>query len=433
MAGFRRTLRSFAATGFVPQGKGDYLNEALRSCSSIVKVLVFNCGSSSLKFASFEGGDTALDRRVRGEIEEIGGTSSRLSLKRGDSNVNEAVAAKDHAEATRIAMEAIGLSSGKNDSPNFIGHRVVHGGSRVVAPTKVDEEVLQELERCSRFAPLHNPAALATIRAVSALLPDIPQAVLTDTAFHHTIPDYAYTYAIPRELAQKHQIRRFGFHGIGHAWMTERYASIAGRPSDSLNLITLQLGAGCSATAIRGGRSVDTSMGLTPLEGLAMATRSGDIDPAIFSYLANSADLTPSEVERLLNHKSGVLGISGASGDMRELMNCENNGDECARLALAVFCYRVRKYIGAYLASPGHTEAIIFGGGIGEHAGEIRARICRGFGHLGIIFDEERNGEMNTREGRFSTEESAVSLWVIPLEEELYIARMVIRLFNSNR
>jgi acetate kinase len=252
-------------------------------------------------------------------------------------------------------------------------------------------------------------------------------ALRSGMAFHHTLPEHARTYAIPRALAARHGIHRFGFHGIGHAWMMERYAEISATPVEKLRLVTLQLGAGCSATAISGGHSVDTSMGLTPLEGLMMATRSGDLDPAIFSYLAKVEQITPEKVEQILNRDSGLLGVSGRSDDLRELEACSTES-ESAALALKMFCYRVRKYIGAYFAVLGGADAIVFGGGIGENSDSTRAHICAGLESLGVVLDEKRNREANGHDARISTDRSPVSVYVIPLDEELYMARAAMRL-----
>jgi acetate kinase len=302
---------------------------------------------------------------------------------------------------------------------------VVHGGPRIFVPTLLDEQTLRELDAATVFAPLHNPPAIATIRAVRERLPGVPAIVIADTGFHRDLPDFARTYALPRDLTRRHGIRRFGFHGVGHAWMMERYAELTGSDLATLNLITLHLGAGCSATAIRGGKSVDTSMGQTPLEGLMMATRSGDLDPALVTLLCEREGITPQEVESMLNHQSGLLGVSGVSGDLRDVQGAADAGDADAALAIAMFCYRIQKYIGQYLAVPGKTAAIIFGGGIGEHADRIRARVCAGLEHLGIVCDDPRNRAANGCELRFSADESPIQLYVIPVDEELYMARAV--------
>jgi acetate kinase len=391
-----------------------------------MKILVFNCGSSSLKFELLElssaGSRTPL---ARGKIEEIG-PHAKLEMSLLGRRSEGAVAAHDHPSAALYVLDAIRPVLDESHPPDAVVHRIVHGGSQVTQAALVNSKVLRALEDASRFAPLHNPPALATLRAVGAQLPQVTAIVVPDTAFHHTMPEYARTYAIPRELARRHEIRRFGFHGVGHAWMAERYAEIAGRPLQDLRLITLQLGSGCSATAIMGGRSIDTSMGLTPLEGLMMRTRSGDLDPAVVAYLMRAENVPVEQVEMILNRESGLAGIAGRS-DVREL---EAASDADAVLALAMFCYRVRKYIGAYMAALGGADAIIFGGGIGEHSAPVREGICAGLEALGIAFDSARN-RAAVGEARISADGSAIEIYVIPLDEELYMARAAMRLLNN--
>jgi acetate kinase len=401
-----------------------------------MKVLVFNCGSSSVKFDLVELDSANGGRSIaRGEFEEVGpGTKYTFLDGQGRKSTGSAPA-PDHASAALFALSWIESLAGElKPQLDAVAHRIVHGGERITRPAIADQAVMRELEEAVRFAPIHNPPALATIRAVNERLAPVTPVVVADTMFHRTLPPHARAYAIPRGLALRHGIRRFGFHGIGHAYMMERYAEISGTAAAKLNLITLQLGAGCSATAIREGRSVDTSMGMTPLEGLMMGTRSGDIDPAIFSYLATSERATPAEVERILNHDSGLLGVSGCSADVREVQAAAD-ADEAGPSALAIemFCYRVRKYVGAYLAALGRADAIIFGGGIGEHADRIRARICAGLEQLGIVLDSESNRQGNGREACISTHGSPIKIYVIPLDEELYIARAAARLVARNR
>jgi acetate kinase len=393
-----------------------------------MKVLVFNCGSSSLKFEMLELARGGRERRqiARGKFEEIGPRATALMTDASGKKTETSVPVENHAAAALRALQWLGSTCGES-KPDVVVHRIVHGGEQVTAPALANDAVVRALDEASRFAPLHNPPALATLRAVSEKLAGVPAVVVPDTAFHHTLPEHARTYAIPRALAARHGIRRFGFHGIGHAWMMERYAEICARPVEELRLVTLQLGAGCSAAAIRGGRSVDTSMGLTPLEGLMMATRSGDLDPAIVGYLAKVEQITPEKVEQILNRDSGLLGVSGRSDDLRELEACSGE-NESAALALKIFCYRVRKYIGAYLAVLGGADAIIFGGGIGENSDNTRAHICTGLEQLGVVLDGERNREANGREVYINADGSRIKLYVIPLDEELYMARAAARL-----
>lgn len=393
-----------------------------------MKILVFNCGSSSLKFELLElaANGELRERVARGVFEEIGLHAHAKMSAAGGRQLDAADAVANHAEAAlhAIAWLREGDSALQLDA---IAHRIVHGGDGVSEPVIADDYVISALDEAARFAPLHNPLAIATLRAVREQFPTVPSIVVADTAFHRTLPPVARTYAIPRALAARHGIHRFGFHGIGHSWMLDRYAEMVGRPPSALNLITLQLGAGCSIAAIRDGQSIDTSMGLTPLEGLMMATRSGDLDPAIFSYLAASEGLSPVEVERILNHESGLLGVSGISGDMRDLEAAAGNRADAA-LAIEMFCYRARKYIGAYVAVLRRVDAIIFGAGIGEHSINARARICKDLDALGIVLDEARNRAANGREASFSADGSRIALWVVPLDEELQMARASARL-----
>jgi acetate kinase len=403
-----------------------------------MRILVFNCGSSSLKFELLEL-DPALGRRGRvigrGNFERIGEAKADAVLIDGrGGETSSAVAVAGHADAAGRAIRWLeGVTGEAKLKLDAIGHRVVHGGPKLVAPAIINETVIGQIEQATAFAPLHNPPALVTIRAVAEQLPAVPSVVVADTAFHRGLPDYARNYALPREFVLRLGLYRFGFHGIGHAWMMDRYAELAASDVGKLNLITLQLGNGCSATAIRNGRSVDTSMGLTPLEGLMMGTRSGDLDPAIVSFICRHDGLSPDQVEALLNRESGLLGVSGVSADLRSVTAAADHGNPDAALAVAMFSYRVRKYVGQYLAVPGKTRAIIFGGGIGEHADRIRAGICAGLEHLGIVLDPDRNRAANGHEFRFSSESSAVELYVIPLDEELYIARAVAGLLNPSK
>jgi len=315
------------------------------------------------------------------------------------------------------------------------GHRVVHGGERFVRSVQIDDAVLAGIEETTELAPLHNPANLRGIMAVRAVLgAGVPQVAVFDTAFHHTLPDHAFLYAIPYSLYRRHRVRRYGFHGTSHRYVAYRWRQLAGRPREGTRLVTLHLGNGCSACAIRDGDSVDTSMGFTPLEGLVMGTRSGDLDPAILDYVAAKEGLSLPEVESLLNKQSGLLGISGLTNDMRELLaEADEHDDRRARLAVEIFCYRARKYLGSYLAALGGADAIVFAGGIGENAPVVRAKILEGMAWAGIHVDPALN-EAHTggREGRISPADgSGPEVWVIPTDEELLIARDTYRVVHG--
>ncbi len=367
-------------------------------------VLAINSGSSSLKFKVIEFDESPRtaarftgSRRYEGSIEGIGLFAAKTMLRPAGKQVVQVTRnVSTHAEAVRCMMQMLEESSrldGQDLRIDAVGHRVVHGGEQFREPVVIDDDVVAAIDRLAEFAPLHIPGSIAGIKGARAALGShIPIVAVFDTAFHRSIPPHAATYAIDLDLARKHGIHRYGFHGIAHASLAGICAAAVKRPLTQLRLITLQLGNGCSATAIDGGRSVDTSMGFTPLEGLVMGTRSGDLDPAVIGHLVRREGLSVDEVERLLNERSGLLGVSGLSRDMRELLNAaEGRPDSRAALALDIFCYRVRKYIGAYLAVLGGTDAIVFGGGIGERSAVIRARICEGMDWCGLRLDPVRN------------------------------------------
>ncbi|MCH7577464.1 MAG: acetate kinase, partial [Chloroflexi bacterium] len=336
----------------------------------------------------------------------------------------ETVPIRNHDEAVRRVFAWVDAQDGKAlRKPDAVGHRVVHGGDRFATPVLIDDEVIAAIEDLNELAPLHNPACVSGIRAARAVLgPGVSMVAVFDTAFHQTLPDYASVYAIPYDLTVRHKIRRYGFHGIADHYSTLRYAQLTATPSDRVNIITLHLGNGCSASAIRDGRSVDTSMGFTPLEGLVMGTRCGDLDPALVGYLARKEGVPVTEVERWLNERSGLLGISGRSNDMRELV-VHAQEDARTRLAIDLFCYRARKYIGAYLAVLGGADAIVFGGGIGENAPAVRGRICDGMEWYGLILDEDRNKAAVGQEAHISTDGSRLHVYVIPVDEAAIIVR----------
>jgi acetate kinase len=403
-----------------------------------VNVLVVNCGSSTLKFQVIQVmGDAtpAVDNKclVDGSVNRIGQKGTiEITVNEGDEQ-SEEVAVKDYVEAMDLALdrlEALGYLG-----PNgvaAVGHRVVQGAERFTRPVIIDDSVIQAIDELSGLAPLHNRPSLEAIRSAwDRLGPDVPMVATFDTLFHLTLPDWASQYPIPPELAEKHRIKRFGAHGLAHRYMTERYAAITAKSQNEIRLITLQLGSGCSATAVQEGRSVDTSMGLTPLEGLMMGTRTGDIDPSLPGYVARCEKVNIEEVEDWLNKRSGLLGVSGSSQDVRDLLEAEEQGDTRAALALDMFCYRVRKYIGAYLAALGGAEAVVFGGGIGENSPSIRERICAGLEWLGLAIDPALNRSKVGSEGRVSTDTAQIHAYVIPVNEAVIIARDTVACLNQ--
>jgi acetate kinase len=394
-----------------------------------MKVLAINCGSSTLKFQVIEvEGEAAPGRERRlasGTVDRIGGRAAIEFNAENGERLQEAAPVADHGEATQRVLGWLG-SCGllEPDGLGAIGHRVVHGGEQLVEPTLIDDEAMDAIEAVSDLAPLHNEPSLRAIRAARAALgAAVPMVAIFDTAFHRNMPERASRYAIPQELAAKHRIWRYGFHGLAHRYMTERYAAITSTPMEQVRLITLQLGNGCSATAVEGGRSADTSMGFTPLEGLMMGTRSGDVDPSLVAFLARREGVSVEEVEGWLNTRSGLLGVSGRSRDMRDLLEAERQGDHRAALAVEMFCYRVRKYIGAYLSVLGGARAVVFGGGIGENAPTVRARICAGMDWCGLMLDQDRNAAAIGVEERISADYAKVHAYVIPVDEAVIIAR----------
>lgn len=403
-----------------------------------MRILVLNSGSSSLKFRLCEVTDdaSAVEAVLGGVIEPLGGPAALHLSSTGASPIHQQRQVRDHAEAIQWLCESLqAQGAGPLGQIDAVGHRVVHGGERFQHPVRIDPHVLEELERLSELAPLHTPACLAGIRAMRALLGDsVPMVAVFDTAFHHTLPAHAATYPIPSALAARYHIRRYGFHGIAHASLADGYARATGRRLADTRLITLQLGNGCSATAIHHGQSIDTSMGFTPLEGLMMGTRCGDLDPALIPYLIRHTALSATAVERLLNEEAGLLGVSGLSHDMRTLLSAAEH-DARAALAIEMFCYRVRKYIGAYLAVLGGADAVIFGGGIGEHAPSIRARICAGMEWCGLRLDPQRNATaMDLPAGsaaRISADEAALAAYVVAADEETWIARETVQCLRT--
>jgi acetate kinase len=405
-----------------------------------MNVLVLNSGSSSLKFQVIATDMDRIqqhrdDRLCRGEVERIGGEAIVTFQKDKDARQKFTAPLRDMSAALDyviryITSDKAGIPGIKSSADiNAVGHRVVHGGELFSESALIDGKVLEDIEECIDLAPLHNPNNIRGIQAAKELLgKDVPQVAVFDTAFHHSIPEQAYLYAIPYHLYQRHRIRRYGFHGTSNRYVAFRYRLMQKLTKEQTHIITLHLGNGCSATAILGGKSVDTSMGMTPLEGLVMGTRSGDLDPAIVDFIAMKEGMSPTEVDGLLNTQSGLLGISGLTNDMRGLLSeLKEHDDRRVRLAVEVFCYRARKYIGAFLASMGGADALVFTGGIGENSPEIRARICEGLEWAGVKLDDAKNQETIAREGRISTEDSRLQAFAIPTDEELLIARDTVR------
>lgn len=401
-----------------------------------MKILVLNCGSSSVKFALIETGGGPDRTLARGLVEPVGASEGTASCEMpGTASRLRAVALPDHNHAIRAALEMLvepGMGVIRDwEEIEAVGHRMVHGGDRFHEPAIITREVVRAIQDCVALAPLHNPHNLSGYFASLALLPRAAHVAVFDTAFHQTMPPKAYTYALPHGLCARYRVRRYGFHGASHRWMAERYAELSGRALGQLRLITCHLGNGCSMCAIEGGRSVDTSMGMTPLEGLVMGTRSGDVDTAAILHLMQWEGLSPERMDALLNKGSGLYGLSGISNDMRTLLEHAERGDERAELAIEVFCYRIRKYVGAYYAVLNGADAVIFTGGIGENAPEIRARVCRSLDALGIALDEERNRAAVGREMDVSAEGARTRVWVIPTNEELLIARETLRALRA--
>ena len=435
-----------------------------------MNVLVLNTGSSSVKFAVFRLGSDSprnlpLTTLKRGSVKGIGGSATLEVATEDGKQLTLEGSITDHREALQWTFEhlrslttyshppsqgthQVGAPAKTSCSPGpgrvsllqaveAVGHRIVHGGDRFQEAVRIDGSVVEEIQSLSALAPLHNPAGLAGIRAAQAALgPDIPNVAVFDTAFHHAMPARASTYAIPLDLAERHRIRRYGFHGIAHASLVAGYAAATGKAPEDLRLVILHLGNGCSAAAVHGGRSIDTSMGFTPLEGLVMGTRSGDLDPAVVSYLVRQEGVEAEEVERWLNERSGLLGISGRSREMSELLAAaEQQDDPRAALAIEVFCYRARKYLGGYLAALGGADAVIFGGGIGEHVPAVRARICENMEWCGLSIDKERNaaavGSSAGGVARISPDDGHLPAYVVPADEESWIARETARCLQA--
>lgn len=402
-----------------------------------MNVLVLNVGSSSLKFQLIRTDAERLaantdERLAGGEIERLGGEAVVTLRPRGAAPQKTTAPLRDHRAAVEYIVGWLvgpesGAALGGRADIQAVGHRVVHGGERFTRSVRITDEVERGITDMIDLAPLHNPTNLRGIRAARDVLGvGVPQVAVFDTAFHATLPPHAYLYAIPYQLYRRYGIRRYGFHGTSHRYVAHRWRQLTGRAREDTHLVTLHLGNGCSACAIRAGDSVDTSMGFTPLEGLVMGTRSGDVDPAVLDFIANKEGLSAAESDALLNKQSGLLGISGLTNDMRELLaEARENDDRRARLAVEVFCYRVRKYVAAYLAAlEGAAAGVVFTGGIGENSAEVRSRVCEGLAWAGVEVDAGRNEALRGgTEGTLSADASRLPAWVIPTDEELLIAR----------
>ena len=398
-----------------------------------MNVLVVNCGSSSIKYSLFDMTDPRSPAvRASGLVERIGEETSVLGHEAGGRVDRREAEAPDHRAAFALMVQA--LTEGEAavvaspDEIDAVGHRVVHGGERFAESIRIDDEVIGAIEQFATLAPLHNPPNLTGIRAAMALMPAVPHVAVFDTAFHQTLEPHAYLYALPYDLYRDHGIRRYGFHGTSHRYVSEAAVEMLGKAAGEVNLITAHLGNGCSAAAVRGGRCVDTSLGMTPLEGLVMGTRSGDVDPAIVFYLVRALGMDVDEVDDLLNRRSGLLGVSGVSNDMRELTRAAEEGNERADLAIRLFCHRLRKYIGAYTAELGRVDALVFTGGIGENAAHIRRRTCDGLEPLGYVLDAEANAASADGPRDVAAARSPSRILVIPTDEEAMIARDTARI-----
>ena len=410
-----------------------------------MNILVLNCGSSTVKFQLVHTDQDMMEsdsdvRLAKGVVDRIGGKSLLRFEAEGKPAWRHAEPIRDHSQAIDrilrwVVSEESGIDSVHSMSDiDAAGHRVVHGGEKFHESTLVTREVMHEIEECIELAPLHNPANLKGIQAVQRILgKGVPQVVVFDTAFHQSMPPESYLYAIPYQLYRRHKIRRYGFHGTSHRYIAYRYRHLFNLEKSQVRIISLHLGNGCSACAIVEGKSLETSMGMTPLEGLVMGTRAGDMDASIYEFLVDAEGLNVNQVDTLLNKSSGLLGISGLTGDMRDLLaEREENNDRRAGLAIDIFCNRVKRYIGGYLARMGGADAVVLTGGIGENSPVIRHQILDGLGVVGIHLDEERNQQAGAASFLLSKDDSPVKALMIPTDEELMIARDAVRCLKEN-
>ena len=390
-----------------------------------MKIFVVNCGSSSIKYQLIDMAKEEV--MAKGLVERIGIDGSVLKhTPEGKDDVTVTEPIPDHATGIKMVLDILtdatnGVIKSLSEI-NAVGHRVAHGGEKFKGSAVVTESVKKDIEACAVMAPLHNPANLLGITVCESLMPNVPQVAVFDTAFHQTMPEYVYLYALPYEIYKKYSLRKYGFHGTSHKYVAQMAADTMGKNIEDLKIITCHLGNGASVTAIKDGKSLDTSMGYTPMEGLAMGTRVGDVDPAVVPFLMEHENLTAKGVEELLNKKSGVLGLSGVSSDFRDIETAAAEGNHRAELALEVFAYKVKKYIGSYAAIMGGVDVIVFTAGLGENAKDMRARICEGLEFLGAKIDAERNN-VRGKLREISTADSTTKIFLIPTNEELVIAR----------
>ncbi len=401
-----------------------------------MNILVFNSGSSSIKYRLFDMSRVSVI--ASGVLQRIGEGDASLVHKSvladgSHQSITRSQQISDHRQGMQQINAVLQQTSLRQDSPPLrgIGHRMAHGGSMFHHPTRIDASVLDAIRQLGDLAPLHNPASLTGIEQALAAFPGVPQVVVFDTAFHQTLPPHAYRYAVPRDFAHRLHVRRYGFHGTSYQYVTRQAARRLGRSSTSLNLIALHLGNGSSAAAIRGGISVDTSMGMTPMAGLVMGTRCGDLDPAVVFHLLRHTDLTPDRLEAILNRDSGLLGLCGHN-DMREILELAAAGDDDAQQAFEVFVYAIKKYIGAYYAVLGRVDAVLFTGGIGENSAPIRWQVCQGLQGLGIVLDPDRNDACPQTGGRIHATNSPVAVLMEPTDEQLEIAEQTLQTIQGS-
>ncbi|BAI81271.1 acetate kinase [Deferribacter desulfuricans SSM1] len=401
-----------------------------------MKILALNCGSSSVKYQLFDWDNNKL--LAKGVVERVGiGDSFIVHEVPGRDTLREEYECHDHNTAINLVVHTLtseekGVVSDIKEI-SAVGHRVVHGGEKFKRSTLIDDEVIKAIEEVQHLAPLHNPPNLAGIRAAQKVLPDVPHVAIFDTAFHQTMPRHAYLYAVPYEWYEKYGVRRYGFHGTSHLYVSKRAAVLLGKDPRECNIITMHIGNGVSHTAIKNGVSVDTSMGLTPLEGAVMGTRCGDLDPAIPLFMQQILEIGPKEMDTTLNKKSGILGLTGKYTDRRDVLEGAEQGDERCKIALEVEAYRLKKYIGAYMAVLGRVDAIVFTAGVGENAGIIRQMALEGLEELGIKIDKEKNLKTRSKDGEteISTPDSKVKVFVIPTNEERVFIEDVVAILNG--